>query len=133
MMPLVGITAKDLSFFAFQFAKSNHNKPKLACVGLIKVFEGRVSVSDLEKDFSFHFPWGKVWKAEKCIEVFNIHFPSLDKLDELIHFLELKMKIYSAKIVVVPWFEQAKPKLGYTQFGCGGKCSRRNEELSSYL
>jgi hypothetical protein len=102
MMPQVGIATEDLSFFAFQFAKSNLKKPKLACVGLIKVFEGRVSASDLEKNFSFHFPWGKVWKAEKCIEVFTVHFPSLDKLDELIHFLELKMKICGAKIVVVP-------------------------------
>jgi hypothetical protein len=39
-----------------------------------------------------------------------MHFPSLEKLDELIHFPELKMKMSGTKIMVVPWFEQAKAK-----------------------
>lgn len=66
MMPIVGITTDGLGFFSSQFAKSSLNKPKQACLGLVKILEGKVTTADLEKDFSFHFPWGRVWKDEKC-------------------------------------------------------------------
>jgi hypothetical protein len=69
---------------------------------LVKVIEGLVSVKDLEKDFGFNFLWGKSWKATKCHSGFLMQFPSQERLDEMINFLELKMKMSSAKIVVVP-------------------------------
>lgn len=39
-----------------------------------------------------------------------MQFPSQERLDELVNFPELKMKISGAKIVVVPWSSQAKAK-----------------------
>jgi hypothetical protein len=66
------------------------------------VIEGLVSAEDLERDFGFHFPWGKMWKATKCHSVFLMQFPSQERLDEMISFPELKMKMSGAKIAVVP-------------------------------
>jgi hypothetical protein len=54
--------------------------------------------------------WGKMWKAEKCQARYIMQFPSLEKLDELIHFPELKMKLSGTKILVAPWFEQPTAK-----------------------
>jgi hypothetical protein len=39
-----------------------------------------------------------------------MQFPSQERLDEMINFLELKMKIYGAKISVSSCSSQAKPK-----------------------
>jgi hypothetical protein len=69
-----------------------------------------ISAEDLEKDFGFHFPWGKTWKATKCHAGFLMQFPSQEKLDEMINFPELKMKMSGAKIYVSHWSSQAKPK-----------------------
>jgi hypothetical protein len=41
---------------------------------------------------------------------FFMQFPSQERLDEMISFPELKMKMSGAKIVVVPWSSRAKPK-----------------------
>lgn len=59
LMLVVGIATDELGFFSSQCAKTHVKKPKHECVGLIRVLEGKVSVVDLEKDFSYHFPWGK--------------------------------------------------------------------------
>lgn len=55
-MLVVGIATDELGFFSSQCAKTHVKKPKHECVGLIRVLEGKVSVVDLEKDFSYHFP-----------------------------------------------------------------------------
>jgi hypothetical protein len=39
-----------------------------------------------------------------------MQFPSHERLEEIIQFLELKMKISRAKIMVVPWNAQTKAK-----------------------
>jgi hypothetical protein len=39
-----------------------------------------------------------------------MQFPSQERLDEMINFLELKMKMPGAKIYVSSWSSQAKPK-----------------------
>jgi hypothetical protein len=39
-----------------------------------------------------------------------MQFPSQERLDEMINFPELKMKMYRAKISVSSWSSQAKPK-----------------------
>jgi hypothetical protein len=41
---------------------------------------------------------------------FLMHFPSQERLDEMMSFPELKMKMSDAKIAVVPWSSRAKPK-----------------------
>jgi hypothetical protein len=53
---------------------------------------------------------GKNWKATKCHSVFLTQFPSQERLDGMINFLELTMKMSGVKIDVVPWNSQAKPK-----------------------
>jgi hypothetical protein len=110
MMPIVGMAADGLGFFSSQYAKPSLRKPNLSCLGLVKILEGFVSASELEKDFSFHFPWGRTWKAEKCPAGYVMHFPSQDKLDELSQFIEVKMKMSGAKIMVLPWNCQANAK-----------------------
>lgn len=82
-----------LGFFSSQLAKSNSKNPKAGFPGLVKILEGMVSSSDLEKDFAFHFPWGRTWKAVECQSGFIMQFPSQERLEELIHFPELKMKM----------------------------------------
>lgn len=39
-----------------------------------------------------------------------MQFPSQERLEELIHFPELKMKMAGVKLVVFPWNSQAKDK-----------------------
>jgi hypothetical protein len=39
-----------------------------------------------------------------------MQFPSQERLDDMINFPELKMKLSGAKIDVTPWSSQAKPK-----------------------
>jgi hypothetical protein len=109
-MPIVGMAADGLGFYLSHFAKPISKKPKRVFIGLVKVIEGLVSADDLAKDFGFHFPWGKSWKATKCHSGFLMQFPSQERLDEMISFPELKMKMSGAKIVVVPWSSRAKPK-----------------------
>jgi hypothetical protein len=109
-MPIVGMAADGLGFYLSHFAKPLPKKPKRVFIGLVKVIEGLVSAEDLEKDFGFHFSWGKMWKATKCHSGFLMQFPSQERLDEMISFPELKMKMSGAKIVVVPWSSRAKPK-----------------------
>jgi hypothetical protein len=65
-MPIVGMAADGLGFYLSHFAKPISKKPKRVFIGLVKVIEGLVSAEDLAKDFGFHFPWGKTWKATKC-------------------------------------------------------------------
>jgi hypothetical protein len=109
-MPIVGMAADGLGFYLCHFTKPLSKKPKRVFIGLVKVIEGLVLAEDLEKDFGFHFPWGKMWKATKCHSGFLMQFPSQERLDEMISFPELKMKMSGAKIVVVPWSSRAKPK-----------------------
>jgi hypothetical protein len=109
-MPIVGLAADGLGFYLSHFAKPLTKKPKRVFIGLVKVIEGLVSAEDLERDFGFHFPWNKMWKATKCHSGFLMQFPSQERLEEMISFPELKMKMSGAKIVVVPWSSRAKPK-----------------------
>jgi hypothetical protein len=109
-MPIVGMAADGLGFYASQFAKNAAKKPRKSFLGLVKVIEGEVRCEDLEKDFSFHFPWGRIWKATKCPSGFLMQFPSQERLDEVVNFPELKMKISGVKISVIPWSSQAKAK-----------------------
>jgi hypothetical protein len=109
-MPIVGMAVDGLGFYASQFAKNAAKKPRKSFLGLVKVIEGEVGCEDLEKDFSFHFPWGRTWKATKCPSGFLMQFPSLERLEEVVNFPELKMKISGAKISVIPWSSQAKAK-----------------------
>jgi hypothetical protein len=109
-MPIVGMAADGLGFYSSHFAKPLSRKPKRSFIGLVAVMEGLISAEDLEKDFGFHFPWGKTWKATKCHAGFLMQFPSQEKLDEMINFPELKMKMSGAKIFVSHWSSQAKPK-----------------------
>jgi hypothetical protein len=109
-MPIVGMAADGLGFYLSHFAKPMSKKPKRVFIVLVKVIEGLVYVEDLENDFGFHFPWGKMWKATKCHSGFLMQFPSQECLDEMMSFPELKMKMSGAKIVVVPWSSRAKPK-----------------------
>jgi hypothetical protein len=62
-MPIVGMAADGLGFYSSHFAKPLSRKPKRSFIGLVTVMEGLISAEDLEKDFGFHFPWGKTWKA----------------------------------------------------------------------
>jgi hypothetical protein len=39
-----------------------------------------------------------------------MQFPSQERLDEVVNFPKLKMKIYGVKISVIPWSSQAKVK-----------------------
>jgi hypothetical protein len=109
-MPIVGMAADGLGFYLSHFAKPLTKKPKRVFIGLVKVIERLVSAEDLERDFGFHFPWGKMWKATKYHSRFLMQFPSQERLDEMISFPELKMKMSGAKIAVVPWSSRAKPK-----------------------
>jgi hypothetical protein len=109
-MPIVRMAADGLGFYLSHFAKPMSKKSKRVFIGLVKVIEGLVSAEDLEKDFGFHFPWGKMWKATKCHSGFLMQFPSQERLDEMISFPELKLKMSGVKIVVVPWSSRAKPK-----------------------
>jgi hypothetical protein len=109
-MPIVGMAIDGLGFYLSHFAKPLTKKPKRVFIGLVKVIEGLVSAEDLERDFGFHFPWNKMWKATKCHSGFSMQFPSQERLDEMISFPELKMKMSGAKIAVVPWSSRAKPK-----------------------
>jgi hypothetical protein len=102
-MPIVGIAVDGLGFYSSQFAKPLSRKPKRSFIGLVKVVEGLISAEDLEKNFGFHFPWGKTWKAAKCHSGFLMQFPSQERLDEMINFSELKMKMSGAKISVSSW------------------------------
>jgi hypothetical protein len=69
-MPIVGMTADGLGFYLSHFAKPLSKKPKRSLIGLVKVIDGLVSAEDLEKDFGFHFPQGKVWKVTNVTLVF---------------------------------------------------------------
>jgi hypothetical protein len=109
-MPIVGMAADGLGFYSSHFAKPLSNKPKRSFIGLVKIVEGLITADDLEKDFGFHFPWGRAWKATKCHSGFLMQFPSQERLDEMINFRELKMKLSGAKISVSSWSSQAKPK-----------------------
>jgi hypothetical protein len=109
-MPIVGMAADGLGFYSSHFSKPLSNKPKHNFIGLVKIVEGLISAEDLEKDFSFHFPWGRTWKATKCHSGFLMQFPSQERLDEMINFQEMKMKLSGAKISVSSWSSQAKPK-----------------------
>jgi hypothetical protein len=109
-MPIVGMAADGLGFYLSHFTKPISKKPKRVFIGLVKVIEGLVSAEDLAKDFGFHFPGGKTWKATKCHSGFLMQFPSQERLDEMMSFPELKMKMSGAKIAVVPWSSRAKPK-----------------------
>jgi hypothetical protein len=75
-MPIVGMATDGLGFYLSHFAKPLSKKPKRVFIGLVKVIEGLVSAEDLKKDFGFHFPWGKMWKATKCHSGFLMQFPS---------------------------------------------------------
>lgn len=110
IMPIVGMAADGLGFYASQYAKNLAKKSKKNILGLVRVLEGYVSAEDLETDFGFHFPWGRVWKATKCHMGFLMQFPSLDRLEELVNFPEVQMKISGVKIVVAPWNSQATAK-----------------------
>jgi hypothetical protein len=99
-IPIVGMAADGLGFYSSHFSKPLSNKPKRGFIGLVKIVEGLISAEDLEKDFSFHFPWGRTWKATKCHSSFLMQFPSQERLDEMINFPELKMKLSGAKIFV---------------------------------
>jgi hypothetical protein len=109
-MPSVGMAADGLGFYSSHFAKPLSNKPKRSFIGLVKIVEGLITAEDLEKDFDFHFPWGRTWKATKCHSGFLMQFPSQERLDEMINFPELKMKLSGAKISVSSWSSQDKPK-----------------------
>jgi hypothetical protein len=109
-MPIVGMAADGLGFYSSHFSKPLSKKPKRSFIGLVKVVEGLISTEDLEKDFGSHFPWGRTWKATKCHSGFLVQFPSQERLDEMINFPKLKMKISGAKIYVSSWSSQAKPK-----------------------
>lgn len=109
-MPIVGMAADGLGFYMMQFAKSQLKKPKPNALGLVKVLEGGVSAEDLVKDFDFHFLWGRVWKATKCQVGYIMQFPSQERLDEMVQFPELKMKMSGVKISVVPWISSATTK-----------------------
>jgi hypothetical protein len=109
-MPIVGMAANGLGFYSSHFSKPLSNKPKHSFIGLVKIIEGLISAEDLEKDFGFHFPWGRTWKATKCHSGFLMQFPSQERLDEMINFPELKMKLSGAKISVSSWSSPAKPK-----------------------
>jgi hypothetical protein len=109
-MPIVGMAADGLGFYASQFAKIAAKKPRKSFLALVKVIEGEVRCEDLEHDFSFHFPWGRTWKATKCPSCFLMQFPSQERLDEVVNFPGLKMKISRVKISVIPWSSQAKAK-----------------------
>jgi hypothetical protein len=109
-MPIVGMAVDGLGFYSSHFSKPLSKKPKRSFIGLVKVVEGLISADDLEKDFGFHFPWGRTWKATKCHSGFLMQFPSQERLDEMINFPELKMKMSGAKFSVSSWSSQAKPK-----------------------
>jgi hypothetical protein len=109
-MPIVGMAVDGLGFYSSHFAKPLSNKPKRSFIDLVKIVEGLISAEDLEKDFGFHFPWGRTWKATKCHSGFLMQFPSQERLNEMINFPELKMKLSGAKISVSSWSSQAKPK-----------------------
>jgi hypothetical protein len=109
-MPIVGMAADGLGFYSSHFSKPLSNKPKRSFIGLVKIVEGLILAEDLEKDFGFHFPWGRTWKAIKCHSGFLMQFSSQERLDEMINFPELKMKLSGAKIFVSSWSSQAKPK-----------------------
>jgi hypothetical protein len=109
-MPIVGMAVDGLGFYSSHFSKPLSRKPKRSFIGLVKVVTGLISADDLEKDFGFHFPWGRTWKATKCHSGFLMQFPSQERLDEMINFPELKMKMSGAKISVSSWSSQAKPK-----------------------
>jgi hypothetical protein len=109
-MPIVGMAADGLGFYSSHFSKPLSKKTKRGFIGLVKVVEGLISAEDIEKDFGFHFPWGRTWKATKCHSGFLMQFPSQERLDEMINFPELKMKFSGAKISVSSWSSQAKPK-----------------------
>lgn len=49
-------------------------------------------------------------ESDKCHSGFLMQFPSQERLDEMINFPKLKMKMSGAKIDVVPWSSRAKPK-----------------------
>jgi hypothetical protein len=74
-MPIVGMVADGLGFYLSHFAKPLNKKTKRVFIGLVKVIEGLVSVEDLERDFGFHFSWGKIWKATKCHSGFLCNSP----------------------------------------------------------
>jgi hypothetical protein len=109
-MPIVGMAADGLGFYSSHFSKPLSKKPKRSCIGLVKVVEGLILAEDLEKDFEFHFPCGRTWKATKCHSGFLMQFPSQERLDEMIKFPKLKMKLSRAKNSVSSWSSQAKPK-----------------------
>jgi hypothetical protein len=109
-MPIVGMAADGLGFYSSHFAKPLSNKPKRCFIGLVKIVEDLIMAEELEKDFGFHFPWGRTWKATKCHSGFLMQFPSQERLDEMINFPELRMKLSGAKIDVSSWSSQAKPK-----------------------
>jgi hypothetical protein len=109
-MPIVGMAVDGLEFYSSHFSKPLSNKPKRNFIGLVKIVEGLISAEDLEKDFGFHFPWGRTWKATKCHSGFLMQFPSQERMDEMINFPELKIKLSGAKISVSSWSSQAKPK-----------------------
>jgi hypothetical protein len=69
-MPIVGMAADGLGFYASQFAKNATKKPRKSFLGLVKVIEGEIRCEDLEQDFSFHFPWGKLGKPLNVPQVF---------------------------------------------------------------
>jgi hypothetical protein len=101
-MSIVGMAADGLGFYTSQCAKSSVKKAKPNFLGLVKILEGRVSAEDLAKDFEFHFPWGRVWKATKCQAGYVMQFPSKERLDEMVQFPDLKMKMSGVKIMVAP-------------------------------
>jgi hypothetical protein len=56
------------------------------------------------------FLGGRTWKATKCPSGFLMQFPSQERLDEVVNFPELQIKISGVKISVIPWSSQAKAK-----------------------
>jgi hypothetical protein len=76
IMPLVGLVADGPGFYSAQYAKNTTKKPKKLFLGLVKILEGILYVDELEKDFGFHIPWGKIWKATKWHSGFLTQFPS---------------------------------------------------------
>jgi hypothetical protein len=72
-------------------------------------------------------------KGTKRQAGFVMRFPSLERLEELIHFLELKMKMYGVKLMVVLWNSQAKAKVWLHSVDDSIKCTRRNAKLPDYL
>ncbi|KAK3118157.1 hypothetical protein QOZ80_9BG0695100 [Eleusine coracana subsp. coracana] len=108
--PIVGLAADGLGFCSAQHAKANPRKVRNMALGLVVVKNGVLSAKQLEEDFAYHFAWGKGWQATPCGSEFIMQFPNKARLEELINFLEFKLKGSGASVDVQPWIVKAKAK-----------------------